>query len=62
MQVALGQLANHLQRGLKSLYPLPGDQPLLLQGALDPTPPCAQRAGPTARPAPTPGGGGLKGR
>lgn len=35
MQVALGQLANHLQRGLKSLYTLHGDEALLQQEALD---------------------------
>ena len=35
MQLGLGQLANHLQRGLKSLYTLHGDEPLLQQEALD---------------------------
>ena len=35
MQVAAGQLANQLQRGLKSLYTLHGDEPLLQQEALD---------------------------
>jgi DNA polymerase-3 subunit delta len=35
MQIAAGQLANHLQRGLKSLYTLHGDEPLLQQEALD---------------------------
>jgi DNA polymerase-3 subunit delta len=35
MQVGFSQLASHLQRGLKSLYTLHGDEPLLLQEALD---------------------------
>ncbi len=35
MQVAANQLHNHLQRGLKSLYTLHGDEPLLQQEALD---------------------------
>jgi DNA polymerase-3 subunit delta len=35
MQIAAPQLANHLQRGLKSLYVLHGDEPLLQQEALD---------------------------
>ncbi len=35
MQIAAPQLANHLQRGLKSLYTLHGDEPLLQQEALD---------------------------
>ena len=35
MQIAAPQLANHLQRGLKSLYVLYGDEPLLQQEALD---------------------------
>ncbi len=35
MQLASSQLANHLQRGLKSLYTLHGDEPLLQQEALD---------------------------
>jgi len=35
MQIAASQLANHLQRGLKSLYLLHGDEPLLQQEALD---------------------------
>jgi DNA polymerase-3 subunit delta len=35
MQVAPQQLHNHLQRGLKSLYTLHGDEPLLQQEALD---------------------------
>ncbi len=35
MQIAANQLHNHLQRGLKSLYVLHGDEPLLQQEALD---------------------------
>jgi DNA polymerase-3 subunit delta len=35
MQISAGQLANQLQRGLKSLYTLHGDEPLLQQEALD---------------------------
>ena len=35
MQLAASQLSNHLQRGLKSLYTLHGDEPLLQQEALD---------------------------
>jgi DNA polymerase-3 subunit delta len=35
MQIAPAQLANHLQRGLKGLYTLHGDEPLLQQEALD---------------------------
>ena len=35
MQIAAHQLGNHLQRGLKSLYTLHGDEPLLQQEALD---------------------------
>jgi DNA polymerase-3 subunit delta len=35
MQISAGQLGNHLQRGLKSLYTLHGDEPLLQQEALD---------------------------
>jgi DNA polymerase-3 subunit delta len=35
MQISAGQLPNHLARGLKSLYTLHGDEPLLLQEALD---------------------------
>jgi len=35
MQIVAPQLANHLQRGLKSLYVLHGDEPLLQQEALD---------------------------
>ncbi len=35
MQLAPAQLSNHLQRGLRSLYTLHGDEPLLQQEALD---------------------------
>ncbi len=35
MQIAPNQLSNHLQKGLKSLYTLHGDEPLLIQEAAD---------------------------
>lgn len=35
MQLSPNQLAGHLQKGLKSLYTLHGDEPLLIQEALD---------------------------
>jgi DNA polymerase-3 subunit delta len=35
MQISAGQLGNHMQRGMKSLYTLHGDEPLLQQEALD---------------------------
>ena len=35
MQLAPNQLAAHLQKGLKSLYTLHGDEPLLIQEAVD---------------------------
>ena len=35
MQLAPAQLSQHLQRGLKSLYTLHGDEPLLIQEAAD---------------------------
>ena len=35
MQIAAGQLQNHLQRGLGSLYVVHGDEPLLVQEAAD---------------------------
>ena len=35
MQLAASQLAGHLQKGLRSLYTLHGDEPLLIQEALD---------------------------
>ena len=35
MQLGLSQLGAHLQRGLRSLYTVHGDEPLLQQEALD---------------------------
>ena len=35
MQLPLPQLAAHLQKGLRSLYTLHGDEPLLQQEAAD---------------------------
>ena len=35
MQLPLSQLAGHLQKGLRSLYTLHGDEPLLQQEAAD---------------------------
>src|SRR6476646_6642860 len=35
MQLAAGQLSQHLQKALRSLYTLHGDEPLLLQEAAD---------------------------
>ena len=35
MQISPNQLGTHLQKGLKSLYTLHGDEPLLIQEALD---------------------------
>ena len=35
MQISPNQLSTHLQKGLKSLYTLHGDEPLLIQEALD---------------------------
>ena len=45
MQLAAGQLSNHLQRGLGSLYTLHGDEPLLLQEAADALRAAARGAG-----------------
>ena len=45
MQISAGQLANHLQRGLKSLYTVHGDEPLLQQEALDTIRACARAQG-----------------
>lgn len=45
MQLAAGQLANHLQRGLHSLYTLHGDEPLLVQEAADAIRAAARAAG-----------------
>ena len=49
MQLAAGQLQIHLQRGLKSLYTLHGDEPLLLQEAADAIRAAARAAGFTER-------------
>lgn len=49
MQIAANQLANHLQRGLKSLYALHGDEPLLQQEALDAIRAVAREQGYTER-------------
>jgi DNA polymerase-3 subunit delta len=45
MQISASQIANHLQRGLKSLYTLHGDEPLLQQEALDAIRACARAQG-----------------
>jgi DNA polymerase-3 subunit delta len=45
MQISAGQIANHLQRGLRSLYTLHGDEPLLQQEALDAIRACARAQG-----------------
>ena len=45
MQLAAGQLQNHLQRGLGSLYTLHGDEPLLIQEAADAIRAAARAAG-----------------
>jgi DNA polymerase III subunit delta len=49
MQISAGQLSNHLQRGLKSLYTLHGDEPLLQQEALDAIRAAARAQGYTER-------------
>ena len=49
MQLAANQLTNHLQRGLKSLYTLHGDEPLLQQEALDAIRATARQQGYTER-------------
>jgi DNA polymerase-3 subunit delta len=49
MQIAAGQLTNHLQRGLSSLYTLHGDEPLLIQEAADAIRATARAAGYTER-------------
>ena len=49
MQLAANQLSNHLQRGLKSLYTLHGDEPLLQQEALDAIRASARQQGFTER-------------
>ncbi len=49
MQLAPPQLASHLQRGLKSLYTLHGDEPLLIQEAADTLRAAARQQGYTER-------------
>ena len=49
MQLATPQLASHLQRGLKSLYTLHGDEPLLIQEAADTLRAAARQQGYTER-------------
>jgi len=49
MQLALSQLSVHLQKGLRSLYVLHGDEPLLLQEAADAIRAAARAQGYTER-------------
>jgi DNA polymerase-3 subunit delta len=49
MQLAAGQLPQHLSRGLRSLYTLHGDEPLLVQEAADAIRAAARAAGFTER-------------
>jgi len=49
MQLALAQLAAHLQKGLRPLYTLHGDEPLQLQEATDAIRTAARTAGHTER-------------
>ncbi len=49
MQLAVAQLANHLQKGLRPLYTLHGDEPLLLQEAADAIRAAARAQGYTER-------------
>ncbi|MEK9803585.1 MAG: DNA polymerase III subunit delta, partial [Curvibacter sp.] len=49
MQVAAAQLAAQLQRGLKSLYTVHGDEPLLQQEAADAIRAAARAQGYTER-------------
>src|SRR5574344_3169825 len=49
MQLALNQLAAHLQKGLRPLYTLHGDEPLQLQEAADAIRAAARQAGYTER-------------
>jgi DNA polymerase III subunit delta len=49
MQLAAAQLNQHLQRGLKSLYTLHGDEPLLIQEAADAIRAAARTQGYTER-------------
>ncbi|MCB2006959.1 MAG: DNA polymerase III subunit delta [Burkholderiaceae bacterium] len=53
MQLAAGQLAQHLSRGLRGLYTLHGDEPLLIQEAADTIRAAARAAGFTERTAHT---------
>ena len=49
MQLALAQLGSHLQKGLRSLYTLHGDEPLLMQEAADAIRTAARTQGYTER-------------
>jgi DNA polymerase III subunit delta len=49
MQLAVGQLSSHLQKGLRSLYTLHGDEPLLVQEAADAIRAAAREQGYTER-------------
>ena len=49
MQVAPAQLPAHLAKGLRSLYTVHGDEPLLVQEAADAIRAAARAAGPTER-------------
>ncbi len=49
MQLALAQLGTHLQKGLRSLYTLHGDEPLLMQEAADAIRAAARALGHTER-------------
>jgi DNA polymerase-3 subunit delta len=49
MQLALAQLGAHLQKGLRPLYTLHGDEPLLVQEASDAIRNCARAQGYTER-------------
>src|SRR6476469_7952128 len=49
MQLAAAQLATHLQKGLRSLYTLHGDEPLLVQEAADAIRAAARAQGYTER-------------
>ena len=49
MQLALPQLGSHLQKGLRSLYTLHGDEPLLMQEAADAIRAAARAQGYTER-------------
>src|SRR6476620_676159 len=49
MQLAAGQLGQHLQKGLRPLYALHGDEPLLVQEAADAIRAAAKARGYTER-------------